>query len=264
MSASDYYTLLGINTSALTDAVRNAYKDKAMKNHPDRGGDPALWTRIQKAYDTLSDIEKRAVYDRTKGETEGGAERQFAQKFGEGTFDLSDRSGTRGRKGGMNILKQMEEVKKDDERTAASQRTAVVQSGFAMSHSAGFDSWIRNQKGLGKHNFYTADDLLRESKIGNMQGSIEATGSTTTLLPSLAATAVRFDRHGPPEEVLRVDPSYQLPAALEHGEVLVYWLASCVNEEDLLRVQANPYPRARNPRVRHAARARARWCRTTP
>jgi len=34
-----------------------------------------------------------------------------------------------------------------------------------------------------------------------------------------------------------VDPQYQLPSSLEHGEVLVYWLAACVNEEDLLRVQ---------------------------
>ena len=86
----DYYELLGLSPSASTDAVRNAYKEKAMKHHPDRGGSAPLWAQIQKAYDTLSDLQRRAVYDRTKADAEGGAERQFAQKFGEGTFDLSE------------------------------------------------------------------------------------------------------------------------------------------------------------------------------
>ena len=102
----DYYTLLGIDSSASTDAIRNAYKEKAMKHHPDRGGNQALWTQLQKAYDTLSDLQRRAVYDRTQSDAEGGAEKQFAQKFGEGTFDLSD-GAARAKKGGMNILKQV-------------------------------------------------------------------------------------------------------------------------------------------------------------
>ena len=128
----DYYELLGLSPSASTDAVRNAYKEKAMKHHPDRGGSAPLWAQIQKAYDTLSDLQRRAVYDRTKADAEGGVERQFAQKFGEGTFDLSEsgpsaesgQGAARGRKGGMNILKQMAEVRKDEERLAASNRTA--------------------------------------------------------------------------------------------------------------------------------------------
>eukprot|EP00966_Prymnesium_polylepis_P098829 2288838-Prymnesium_polylepis.1 len=85
----DYYEVLGIATEASTEDIRNAYKEKAMKNHPDRGGDREVWTSIQKAFDTLTDLQKRAVYDRTKADAEGGAERQFAQKFGEGAFDLS-------------------------------------------------------------------------------------------------------------------------------------------------------------------------------
>jgi len=51
--------------------------------------------------------------------------------------------------------------------------------------------------------------------MGNLDGVIESTGSTATPLPPLSATAVRFDRHGPPEEVLRVDPGFKLPDTLE-------------------------------------------------
>jgi len=207
-----------------------------MKHHPDRGGDVATWESLQKAYDTLSDLQRRAVYDRTERDAEGGAEKQFTQKFGEGAFDLAD-GASRGRKGGMNIFKQMEEVKKDEERLKKSRQTAVIETGLEMSHTAGFEAWLRNQQGMGKHGAFTAEDLLREAKINGIENGIEATETMNTPLPPLTATAVRFDSHGPPEEVLKVDSAYPLPDELQHGEVLVYMLAACVNEDDLLRVQ---------------------------
>ena len=66
---------------------------------------------------------------------------------------------------------------------------------------------------------------------------IEATDSSATHLHALTAKAIRFAKHGPPEEVLQVESAHRMPETLQHGEVLVYMLAACVNEEDLLRVQ---------------------------
>lgn len=211
-----------------------------MKNHPDRGGDPEVWQAIQKAFDTLSDLQRRALYDRGAKDAEGGAERQFQQTFGEGAFDLSDSGGGRARKAGLNILQQMHEVKKDEERLKQSNRTAVIQTGYEMTHSAGFEAWLRNQQGLGRTGAYTSDDLVRKAKAYGQAGGfgeMETTDSTARPLPPLTATAVRFDRHGPPDEVLYVDRKFPMPAALEHGEVLVYMLAACVTDEDVLRVQ---------------------------
>ena len=131
---------------------------------------------------------------------------------------------------------QIEEVKKDEERLRETSRTAVVESGFQMSHSAGFEAWLRNSKGLGKTGFFTADDLLRQARTHGVD-SIEATESTSTPLPPLTATAVCFNQQGPPDEVLYVDRAHQMADSLKHGEVLVYMLAACVNEEDLIRVQ---------------------------
>ena len=45
------YSLLGVKPTSSSDEIRNAYKEKAMVNHPDRGGDPAVWGELQKAYD---------------------------------------------------------------------------------------------------------------------------------------------------------------------------------------------------------------------
>jgi curved DNA-binding protein CbpA len=60
---SDAYALLGVPKTASTAQIRDAYKEKAMMNHPDRGGDVAMWGQLQKAYDILSDPARRAEYD---------------------------------------------------------------------------------------------------------------------------------------------------------------------------------------------------------
>mmetsp|Transcript_50909 Transcript_50909/g.84369 ORF Transcript_50909/g.84369 Transcript_50909/m.84369 type:complete len:666 (+) Transcript_50909:75-2072(+) len=224
-STTDLYTVLGVNKASSTETIRNAYRDLAMQHHPDRGGDPIRWSSIQRAYDTLSDTQKRATYDRTHDAGSVGAEKQFADQFATGVEEKD-----KDKKGGLSITQQMELVKRDEEQ--AMKGGAMSHMGLNMSHSAGMEAWLRNQKGLGKHGFYTAEDLLRQRK-----GGIEATDATTQELPPLATTAIKFDSHGLPGEVLYVDKQSQLPDQLAHGEVLVHMLASCITDEDLLRVQ---------------------------
>ena len=74
----DYYAALRVARGASGEEVREAYKALALQHHPDRGGDPLVWSTIQRAYDTLSDGGKRAAYDRTNEEAGGGAEKAFA------------------------------------------------------------------------------------------------------------------------------------------------------------------------------------------
>ena len=97
--------------------------------------------------------------------------------------------------------------------------------------------------------------VVDSSRMQRSDGGIAASDDSATPLPPLSTTAVVYDRHGPPEEVLYVDKAFSLPEQLEHGEVLVHMLAACVNDEDLLRVQTslavlNDFARTRdsNPR----------------
>lgn len=62
----DHYETLGVSETASPDDIKKAYRKLATKHHPDKGGDTATFQSISRAYDTLSDPQKRAQYDAQK------------------------------------------------------------------------------------------------------------------------------------------------------------------------------------------------------
>lgn len=57
------YEALGVAKNATADAIKRAYRKKAHKAHPDKGGSEEAFHPIQKAYEVLSDPQRRAQYD---------------------------------------------------------------------------------------------------------------------------------------------------------------------------------------------------------
>ena len=82
----DYYKILGVDKNASQQVIKTAYKKLALKWHPDRNKSPeaeAKFKEINKAYEVLSDKEKRQAYD----------------QFGEAAFRQNGASGYGSRQG---------------------------------------------------------------------------------------------------------------------------------------------------------------------
>jgi DnaJ-class molecular chaperone len=60
----NYYALLNMTPDSSVKEIRAAYRKLAKAHHPDKGGDPGRFCDILEAYDTLSDPNLRADYDR--------------------------------------------------------------------------------------------------------------------------------------------------------------------------------------------------------
>jgi len=58
------YDVLGLSKEATTDDIKKAYRKLAREHHPDKGGDPEKFKKVQEAYEVLSDPQKRENFDR--------------------------------------------------------------------------------------------------------------------------------------------------------------------------------------------------------
>jgi Ca-activated chloride channel family protein len=65
---SDYYAILGVFRDASQEEIKHAYFDAAQRLHPDKNvaaGETELFLEIQQAYEVLSNLKRRNLYDAT-------------------------------------------------------------------------------------------------------------------------------------------------------------------------------------------------------
>ena len=59
----DHYAVLGVSKTATEDDIKRAYRAKALKTHPNKGGDPEEFKKANEANEVLSHPDQRAAYD---------------------------------------------------------------------------------------------------------------------------------------------------------------------------------------------------------
>lgn len=84
----DLYQQLGVKREATEAEIKKAYRSLAKQLHPDRNTDnpkaAERFAQITKAYDLLSDKDKRAQYDRGEIDEDGNPRMPFGGGFGAG------------------------------------------------------------------------------------------------------------------------------------------------------------------------------------
>merc|ERR1712137_1055351 len=64
VDTTKFYSVLEVDKNVSEAEIKKAYRKLVVKHHPDKGGDPEKFKEITRAYEVLSDAEKRSKYDR--------------------------------------------------------------------------------------------------------------------------------------------------------------------------------------------------------
>ncbi|KXZ54060.1 hypothetical protein GPECTOR_5g168 [Gonium pectorale] len=210
------YAQLGLTRGATDTEVRRAYRNLLTRAHPDKGGDPEVFRRIQAAYDVLSDPSKRKMYDAT-GRVEKTPDQEFVEAFAGGAF-------------GDPLLKAAaaaaaHEAAAGGGASLADQIIVRQRSGEFQSHTAGFEAWMRSRGDSGGRVF-TAEAVAEQ--FGVARASYDGVP-----LPRASVLQVTCRSPGAKlSESLSLE-AVPLPPELEWGHVLVHIKAAPINAADL-------------------------------
>lgn len=201
MSEPDYYKLLGVDRGATLHEIRSKFRAKVLAEHPDKGGDPKNFQLVNKAYNILTDQEKRRRYD-TTGRAEKSAEEEFVEGFGGGRLHFEPRS------------------KDADEKAVVSLQDRIIAG--PQTHEEGFAEWLRQRdqssmvltdKDFMKTHLFNAAELA--TKINHPSPVQHVLGSPKTdAYGQTIAGAVQVQAKPRP-----------LKKSIDHDEVLVRMLA---------------------------------------
>lgn len=158
---SDLYACLGVDRDASATLIRRAWRLQATKHHPDRpGGSASAFSAAQRAFQVLSDPERRRRYD-ASGLVESTVSEDFTSGFGSGAFAERPHATT---------------ATSNAARPASAQdQLMVLADGKGIggdSHSAGFEAWLRSRAGAnggGSDGVFNAEAAALQFGVAQVQ-----------------------------------------------------------------------------------------------
>jgi len=203
----DYYALLGVGKEATLHEIRSKFRQKVLAEHPDKGGDPKKFQMLNKAYNILTDQDKRRRYDST-GRSEATAEEEFAASFGGGRLHQEQRS-------------------KDADREAVVNMSDRIGRGGPSEHEDGFAEWLRQRDQT--EMTMTDKDFMKTAlfNAAELATKVNHTGPVQHVLGSPKTDSYGQTLGGAVQVVSKPRP---LKKTIDHDEVLVRMLAVPVDD----------------------------------
>lgn len=206
MSEPDYYALIGVDRNATLQEIRSKFRAKVLAEHPDKGGDPKKFQLLNKAYNILTDQEKRRRYDAT-GRADKSAEEEFVEGFGGGRLHFEPRA------------------KDADEKAVVSLQDRIIAG--PQSHEEGFAEWLRQRD---QNAMVLTDKDFMKTHLFNaaeLSTKVNHPGPVHHVLGSPKTDAYGQSLGGAVQVLAKPRP---LKKTLEHDEVLVRMLAVPVDD----------------------------------
>jgi len=206
MAELDYYELIGVERNATLHEIRSKFRAKVLAEHPDKGGDPKKFQLLNKAYNVLTDQEKRRRYDST-GRAEKSAEEEFVEGFGGGKMTFEPRS------------------KEADEKAVVNLQDRIVSG--PQTHEDGFSEWLRQRDQ--SEMVLTDKDFMKTAlfNAAELAVKINHPGPVQHVLGSPKTDAYGQALGGAVQVQAKPRP---LKKTIDHDEVLVRMLAVPVDD----------------------------------
>lgn len=202
MSADpDYYELIGVDKTATLHDIRSKFRQRVLAEHPDKGGDPKKFQLLNKAYNVLTDHDKRRRYDAT-GRAEKTAEEEFVEGFGGGRLHFEQRS------------------KDADAKAVVNLQDRIITG--PQTHEDGFSEWLR-QRDQGEM-VMTDKDFMKTHlfNAAELAAKINHVGPVQHVLGSPKTDAYGQTLGGAVQVQVKPRP---LKKAIDHDELLVRMLS---------------------------------------
>ncbi|MFP4038887.1 MAG: molecular chaperone DnaJ [Candidatus Nanohaloarchaea archaeon] len=188
--AKEYYELLGVDEDASQEEIKKAYRKKAKKYHPDSNSDEAdeeKFKKINKAYDVLSDEDKRKKYDRfgkqgVEGHSSRGQQRAAShfQDLFEEIFGGGSRRRSRGQDMKISATISLEEAYAGTEKTVKVSRNQRCEACNGSGAENGNTDACSECNGQGKvreveRSIFGRRQVVKECPICNGRGEVPET-----------------------------------------------------------------------------------------
>jgi DnaJ-class molecular chaperone len=150
----NYYGILQIEKDLDSSQIKKSYYKLSFKMHPDKGGDPIIFSEITEAYDILMDPDKRNEYD---VKSRYGAKYSSVEEFYNFSFDFDFKSD----------LKKKEEFKEKEV------LHVILEINDNFKGKVEYPRWITCKSCSGTGQDLKGKIVIKDDK-GNIKGTFES------------------------------------------------------------------------------------------